>query len=437
LAAVALAAAIIACSVYANLSLIVTDPAAYRFFPPFEPGVNANENQHLGKGTEYANIARSLVNGKGYANPFGRPTGPTAWMPPILPGFLAGLLWISNGSDAFVFWVIVVVQIIVLTGTGFLVLALIRQTTCRVAPAAAAAIFVAALLYDFRLAFQWTHDCWLVLVTIDLLIAGACWCGPLRTWRRAIAWGLLGGFCTLVNPIVGLAWGVLAIAIAIHERTWRRLVVAALVGGLSLVPWTAWNYWVFGRLIPLKSNLAFELYQSQCLQPDGLIRRETFSHHLGNANGREAKEYDAIGEIAYLDRKAERFQQAVRADPADFLDRVAARFMGATLWYVPFDPPQEARRPWTLWLSRLTHSLPFLALMVLVLFGIGDRLHRMHWIVIGVYLLYLLPYVVVSYYERYAFPLVGVKVVLVILAADRSFAFLMPLVFAKSREPVM
>jgi hypothetical protein len=212
---------------------------------------------------------------------------------------------------------------------------------------------------------------------------------------------------------------VCSVVIAIQERAWRRLFLAALIGGLSLAPWTAWNYWTFGRLIPVKSNLAYELYQSQCLQPDGLIRRTTFAHYPGVANNKEAREYDALGEIAYLDRKAEQFRQAVRADPADFLNRVAARFMGATLWYAPFDPIQETRRPWIMGASRLTHPLPFLALMLLILFGIGDGLNRTQWIAIGVYLLYLMPYVFVSYYERYAFPLIGLKVMLVLFAADR------------------
>lgn len=41
------------------------------------------------------------------------------------------------------------------------------------------------------------------------------------------------------------------------------------------------------------------------------------------------------------------------------------------------------------------------------------------WLVMGVYLLYLLPYIAISYYERYALPLLGVKALVVIWAADR------------------
>src|SRR5262245_145936 len=163
-AAIALTAAVVACSVYANLSFTVTRPADYRFFPPFERGVNANENRHLGALTEYARIGQSLVKGKGFADPFGQATGPTAWIPPVLPTLLAGLLWLSDCNDSFILWSVVVAQVLVLVGTGLLVLALARKTTCRIGPGVAAAVYLAGLLCHFRLAFQWTHDCWLVLL---------------------------------------------------------------------------------------------------------------------------------------------------------------------------------------------------------------------------------------------------------------------------------
>ena len=38
----------------------------------------------------------------------------------------------------------------------------------------------------------------------------------------------------------------------------------------------------------------------------------------------------------------------------------------------------------------------------------------------GVYLVYLLPYVLISYYERYKFPLVATEVMLVVWAIERT-----------------
>src|SRR5262249_23595454 len=51
--------------------------------------------------------------------------------------------------------------------------------------------------------------------------------------------------------------------------------------------------------------------------------------------------------------------------------------------------------------------------------AVRERLHAYQWAVVAVYALYLLPYVGVSYYERYAVPLLGAKVLLVVWAADR------------------
>src|SRR4030081_1788450 len=64
---------VIACSVYANLSFGFTDPADYRFFPPFTPYYNANGNTNLGG--ECYQIAKSMVGGEGIANPFKEKSG--------------------------------------------------------------------------------------------------------------------------------------------------------------------------------------------------------------------------------------------------------------------------------------------------------------------------------------------------------------------------
>jgi hypothetical protein len=413
--------AICACSIYANLSFAVKDPAAYRFFPPFLARVNRNQNRHLG--AEYFNIARALAAGKGFANPFGRQTGATAWQPPLLPALLAGLLWACDDNPDAVMAVVIFLQVATLIGTGLLVLALARQTTQRVGPAVVAAVFFLALLCDFKLCFQFTHDSWLVLLALDLLVAGLYWLRPLGRWQTAAGWGLFGGSCALVSPIVGLVWGALSLAAGVRSRAWLPLAVAGLAAALALAPWTIRNYLVFGRLVPVKSNLAFELYQSECLQKDGLI--DTFVNHPYRATNLEGQEYADLGEMAYLDRKREQFWQAVRADPLDFLDRVACRFLGATLWYEPYDRAAEARnRPRVLWLGRLSYPLPFLALLVLVFSTPWGRLPRAQWIVIGVYGLFLLPYIGASYYERYDMPLLTVKVLLVVWAADRLLALL-------------
>jgi hypothetical protein len=192
-----------------------------------------------------------------------------------------------------------------------------------------------------------------------------------------------------------------------------------LAAAVTLTPWTIRNYFVMGRLTPVKSNLAYELYQSQCLQPDGLLRTSTFkSHPIANLEAR--RDYKALGEIAYLDQKGAEFRQAVSADPVDFLDRVSSRLLGGTIWYVPMESNEELKRPWAFWISRIEHPLPFVGLLVLLFAAARGPILAAQGIIMGVYAVYLMPYVVVSYYERYAAPLIGVKVLLVIWGVNRA-----------------
>src|SRR5438094_236606 len=80
----------------------------------------------------------------------------------------------------------------------------------------AVALFLGTLLCAFRLCFQFAHDCWRILLAADLLIAGLCWLRPLHRWWTAVGWGLFGGLCALINPMVALAWGVFSVIVGIR-----------------------------------------------------------------------------------------------------------------------------------------------------------------------------------------------------------------------------
>ncbi len=417
-AALAVTVIVVGCAIYANLSFLVSDPRSYRYFPPFEPRVNANQNRLLQTGTEYCNIARALLNGRGFADPFSQRSGPTAWMPPVLPMFLAGLFWISDGSSNFVMIVIVVLQNLALIGTGLMVLRLAHETMPRCGVALAAAVFVLGVLDQFRFCFQWTHDCWLVLLVLDLLIAGLCWLAPLHHGKRAVVWGVFGGGCALINPIVGLAWAMGSLALGWRYRAWSRLSLALAFAGLTVAPWVVRNALVFGRFMPVKSNLAYELWQSQCLGPGGVLHG--FPGHPMAADNEERRAHVQLGEIAYLDRKWELFRQAVRENPLDFLQRIGNRFLEATLVYAPFNARDKERYPWRESWAQLVYPLPFLSLVLLLATARWRPLLPAQWIVIGVYLAYLLPYVLISYYERYKFPLIGAEAALVVWGIGRT-----------------
>lgn len=413
---------LLGCSAYANLAFAVTDRVHFKYFPPFKAYVNRNDNRHLG--AEYLNIAKALLKGRGFADPFREETGPTAWMPPVLPALLAGLLWVCDNNTDAVMTVCLILHVAVLIATGNLVLALAWQTTSRLGVLVGAAIFLTAVIADFRMWFQTTHDTSLVLLALDVVLAGLAWGRPLDSWPRAVGWGLAGGACGMVNPIVGLAWGVASIAEMVRQRAWGRFGIVLACAIAVLTPWTIRNYIMFGRLIPVKSNAAYELWQSQCVQKDGLLHH--FNGHPYGGPGRERRLYKEMGEMKFIDEKRNLFWQAVKADPLDFADRVAARLLGATLWYEPFDSSEKREQPVVFWLSRVWHPLPFLALSFLALTAMFRPLAWSQWLVMGAYVIYISPYIAISYYERYAMPLLAAKVLLIIWAADRLLCFIRP-----------
>ena len=49
------------------------------------------EDDHFRFGFETGRIARSIASGEGFSSPLVKPTGPTAWLPPVYPFLLAGI----------------------------------------------------------------------------------------------------------------------------------------------------------------------------------------------------------------------------------------------------------------------------------------------------------------------------------------------------------
>jgi len=415
-----LVAVLASCSIYANLSFRVTDGTKYRYFPPFREYADFNMNDHLG--AEYLNVARSMVAGKGFANPFTAQTGATAWMPPVFPCLLAGILWLSGGNEQVLMVAMIVLQVMSLVITGLIVLALVRQSSWRLASTVGLTMFVITVVSDFFMWFQFTHDMWLVLLALDLLVVGHCWWRPLG--RMAVVWGIVGGLCALINPVVGGAWFIVSTFEARVERRWWNLAAAALTAAIVVLPWTIRNYAVFGRWIPVKANLAYELYQSQCLTSDGLLVRDTFFMHPYTTWNQERTEYTKLGEAVYLDQKDIEFRKSVSARPWDFLGRIGNRFTAATLRYQPFDPIEEWEIPEWVFLRRIIYPLPFLAVIFLVCSALWRPLGPARWGMIVLYVAYLTPYIAISYYDRYAVPLVPIKALLMFWASERIVALL-------------
>ncbi len=411
--AVFLATAVILLSLYANSSYLMKEPAQFALLPPFGRGMDVNLNRQLG--FEYRYIAEAIVAGKGFSNPFNANTGPTAWMPPVYPALLAILIKIF-GSINSVAVAVVILKNIVLVIAGLTVYMAAKNTASAAKAYWAAVIYLVFLISDFSWFFQVTHDDWLILLLLSAMYVTAIflWSDTV-TAKKAAVWGVIGGVGILSSPVLGYVWMVLTF-IRILRSGGKRLVISAVIFLALLAPWVARNYLHFHKIIPVKSNLLFDAYQANYRKNNGLVTRTTFDHHPYVETLRTSKsEYKTMGEDKFLEHYKGRFLSAAKKDPLTFLRKIKNRFFASTLVYFPYDIYVET--DYNGW-KNILHPLPFICICWLLISYKRDLPVEIR-LAAAIYAVFLLPYIVFSYYVRYAIPLTPLKALFVFWAFDR------------------
>lgn len=404
-------------SLYANAQYLVR--SRYRvqaLFPPFQQGVVKIFNEHLGG--EYLFIAQAIVDGKGFSNPFQVETGPTAWMPPLYPYILAGIIALLK-SKVLIVCFVVLVKNIVLVAAGLLIYETAKKTRTALRAEVAVALYCLYLLTFFKWFFQLTHDEWLLMLLVCLLYP---WAVHIRNSRirfaQSCAWGGFGGVCMLASPILGAVWGAMAVA-TMARRNFKYLLPSLAVCAAVCLPWMVRNYIVFDRIILMKSNMYFDLYTANYETEKGLFTEITFvrQHPLWTITSDPNAPYKVLGEMKFMDMYKDIFQQAFAADPGKYFNAVINRFVGAFILYPPYCEHEPSVIEGPTAPKLILHFLPFVGI-VLILFA-GKRQAAVYTLTAaGIFVLYLLPYVLVNYYNRYGIPLTPLKVLCVFWGLD-------------------
>jgi Dolichyl-phosphate-mannose-protein mannosyltransferase len=260
---------------------------------------------HWEFGYEIGRVARAILAGRGFANPYWADTGPTAILTPVSPYFLAGVFWI--------FGVATKASALVILASNCLVSALtclpiyFVAQTCFGSRTAKWAVWTWAFFpyaMNFSAATMWYHS------FVALLLALLFWIGlRLESSDRMLAWagfGALLGFSALTNPVVlGMvpvfgAW--ICSRLAGRGQRWAR---AAAVGSLALVttiaPWLIRNYRVFHAPVFLKDNFWMEFCVGNL--GDNLHWWNGAVHPSGS--GADLKTFERLGETRYMAMKRE------------------------------------------------------------------------------------------------------------------------------------
>jgi hypothetical protein len=377
---------------------------------------------------ETGSIARSIAMGEGFSNPFGRETGPTAWLTPVYPLLVAAAFKIFGVSTIGSFFFLVLLNILFSTAVCVPVFCAGKKVA-GVGVASGAAWLWALFPNAVMIPFEWIWDTSLAA----LLCAALLWATlelsesqPLRDW---CGYGLLWGFTLMTNPSLGsllpflLGWAAYRSGRTAVSRTkdWSWITRPALALGLAIlccIPWTIRNYTVFHRFVPLRSNFPLELYIGNNENYDdkhprypGPITKE-----------RETLRYFRLGETPFMDEEMRKAKKFIVTHPRVELILFGKRFVA---FWTGIPNPIDEFLATDSWLARgLILCATFSAIGALLGIAVLIRRHSEHTFPLVVFpVIFPFLYYITHTSLRYRHPIDPVVMLLTAIAAGAFVQF--------------
>ena len=365
-------------------------------------------DDNFGFGWEMGRIAASLASGHGFSSPFGPPTGPTAWEPPLYPYLTAGVFTVFGIYSKASAFVLLSLNSIFSALTCIPIFRIARRIFSeRVAVGSA---WAWALLPNVM--FWCTRAIWETSLAA-LLLATIFWLAltleDREGWLPWVEFGFLWGITALSStsllsflPAAGLwAWWHRA---KNGKRSLAGVVLASVVFFGCITPWLLRNERTFGKFIFIRDNFGAELRLGNGPGADGTLMLYLDTTHDPYA----MHQFVTMGELPYIAMRKEQALEYIRADYARFAVLCVRRLV-----YFWAGPPKETE-PW--WLSPAKNSL-FLASSALMFWGLGRALRLRKpgaalflWLV----LLYPAMYYFVYCIPRYRHPIEPEMAILVV-----------------------
>jgi Dolichyl-phosphate-mannose-protein mannosyltransferase len=299
---------------------------------------------HLQFGWEMGRIARALVTGFGYADPFTGHSGPTAWVPPLYPLLLAGVFKVFGVYTGKSAWVILTINSIFSAATSLLIYEIAARCFQISGRAHKIAIWSAWLWALYPAAMQYAvHWVWDMALTAFLFSAVIVLALRVRiigddhpepnsqTLLRWSLFGLFWGMIALLNSTILLFLPVCGIWMLLGAAKKKgtlgpavtKAIVAAIIFLACLVPWMMRNETVFQAFIPIRGNLGAELHDSVLDSYNGF----TVGTRVPVCDVcPDYLEYKRMGEYAYVQREGKLAREHIRTHKLRFFELALKRF---------------------------------------------------------------------------------------------------------------
>jgi len=299
-------------------------------------------------GYEVGMVARSIATGHGFANPFWGETGPTAWLTPVFPYFLAGI-FVIFGIKTKAAAVAMLALNSLFSALTCVPIFLVAKKTFGLREAKWAAwtwaFFPYAIFYSAD--SMWYHCFFALLLTLLVLFVPQLE-NTTSLWAWA-AFGVLAGLTTLTTPVVlgvlPFMVGWVCYRLRQRARSWlvpMGIVVLSLLA--TIAPWLVRNYQTFHKPVFLKDNFWMEV----CIGNVGNGQHWWNGSVIPPGRAAELGEMQRVGELAYLEEKRSQALSFIETHPGIYVWRCVRRvvFMWTGFWsfqreYLreePFDP---------------------------------------------------------------------------------------------------
>jgi len=289
---------------------------------------------------ESAHIGAALATGQGFSNPFGVPSGPTAWLAPVWP-FVLSRIFVIFGVYTRAAIIAALFVNCTLSALTCIPVYFAARSTFGESIARQAAWTWTLFPYTMYWGMRWIWDTPLsALLLTTLFMMTLLLAESPNTWQWAV-YGLLWGVAGLTNT-AQLAFLPFA-GIWICYRQFRQAkpffgnaAMAAVLFFAVITPWMVRDYHVFHKFVPIRGNFGVEFHLGNT--HGALGNWQLYLHPSQNIL--ELRSYQQMGEAAYVKSKFDQARQFVHEEPGHFAFLTVARF-----FYYWSEPPHAENYP--------------------------------------------------------------------------------------------
>ena len=282
----------------------------------------------FGQATELSCIAQSVLSGQGYGSPFCGNTGPSAFLAPGYPLFVAVVFRVFGVQTMQSAACIMLIQALLSAATVPVVMLIARRHFgSRAAIVAGILIAINPWLIGLE-AVLWETTYSILSLTAIVGFALLLRQAPTRS-RWAAAFVVLG-LAVTVNPSLVLAG--LTLYTAAHllgpQPKSTQWLLPAILFFVVCSAWPVRNWRTLHAFVPMRTNMGYEIWQGNHPGGNGFFQADLHP----NVNRHEYKLYRDVGEIAYMHRKSVLANTWIRRNPSRFaaltLKRMACFWLG-------------------------------------------------------------------------------------------------------------